>query len=648
MSRRLKIGCAVMVVLIALGIVIPLKFLRGRVVEVEVEPVERADIDETVTAVPVAGQPAGVVKPDEVKVIPKVGGELMALLVEEGDRVEQGQVVAYLDPRSLDSELRQARAAAAAASARVASAAADLSAAPARATTAVDETRAAVDQAVANYRTALRGAREEEIERARQSVVQAEKSLEEAKADLATLERGARLEEIASAEAALEQAQAQAESSRAQLELIEAGPRPEEVAQAQAALNEAESQLALRQKELESQKKLAEGGYIAGNTLKAAQTAYDAAVAGRDTARERLALAKNPYRPEEVKQAEAEYRRAKAQVEGAEHDLKLLRNRTTPEELAAARARRGAAESRLKAARADLELAENRTTPEELDSAEASVRQARASARRAEANRVSVQEQELQVAELQAGLRQAQAALDQAAERAGYTTIQAPIDGVVTRINVEEGEYVQGGAVPLPSAEIAMLVVTSTEGMWVEANIDEADIHKVEVGQEAVIILSDNTEVPGRVHQVSPSVRLVQGELRTFAVEIAVDKPTSRLRSGMSVWVDVVVKSTKDAVSVPTFAIFEDKEGKEFVYLLKDNKAKKRAVTKGAEGIERVEITEGVKVGDTVITSLEAKGLRDGARLKVAKEDEEGEDTEDAEDEEAEGPSGSVSVEVGE
>lgn len=642
MSRRLKIGCVVMVVLIALGIVIPLKFLRGRIVEVETEPVERADIDETVAAVPVAGQPAGVVKPEEVKIIPRLGGELMALLVEEGDRVEQGQVVAYLDPRSLDSELRQARAAADAASARVASAAADLSAAPARATTAVDEARAAVDQAVANYRTALRGAREEEIERARQAAVQADKSLEEAKADLATLERGARPEEIASGEAALEQAKAQAETSRAQLDLIEAGPRPEDVGQAEAALKEAESQLSLRRKELESQKKLAEGGYIAGNTLKAAQTAYDGALANRDAAKERLALARNPYRPEEVKQAQADYRRARAQVDRAKSDLELLRTRTTPEELAAARARRDAAESRLKAARADLELAENRTTPEELDSAEASVRQARAAARRAEANRVSVQQQELQLTELQAGLRQAHAALDQAAERAGYTTIQAPIDGVVTRINVEEGEYVQGGAVPLPSAEIAMLVVTSTQGMWIEANIDEADIDKVKVDQEAVIILSDNSEVPGHVHRVSPSVRLVQGDVRTFAVEIAVEKPTGKLRSGMSVEVDIVVKSTEDAVSVPTFAVFEDKEGSDFVYVVKDSKAEKRAVTKGAEGIERTQITEGVQVGDMVITSLEAKGLRDRAKVKVRKEEDEDKKPE------VEGAKGTVTVGVGE
>jgi len=622
MSRRLKIGCGVILVLTVAGIVVPLRMLKARIVEVEVEPVARADISETVAAVPVAGQPAGMVKPDEVKVIPKVGGELVQLLVEEGDRVSVGEVIAYLDSRSVQADLRQAQEMAVAAQARAAQAATDLRAAPTRAETAVEEARAAAEQAQARYKTALRGARKEEIERAQQAVVQAQKDLDEAEASLATVKRGARPEEIESAKAALDQANAQADSADANLRLLQAGGRSEEVAQAKAALDEAESQLALRKQELASQKQLAEGGYVSANALKAAQAACDAAVASRDSANERLALAKQPHRPEEIEQAQAAQRQAQAAVKRAQHDLDLLRTRTTPEDLATAQARRDSADSRLRSARAQLRLTESQTTPEDLQAAAAAFQQSKASARRAEADRVSVREAEQNLQMLEADWRRAQAALEQAAERAGYTTITAPISGIVTRINSKKGEYVQGGAVPLPSAEIAMLVITATDRVWIECNIDEADIADVKVGQEAQIYLGKGAEMKGRVEQISPSVRQVQGDVRTFAVKLAVEGDTETLRSGMSVDVDIVTKANKDVVSVPSFSVFDDKEGKFYVYVVEDNVAKKREITKGAEGIERTEVKTGVKVGERVVTSLEAKGLRDGKKVKIKTESE--------------------------
>jgi len=617
MSRRLKIGCGVMVVLIALAVAVPLKLLRGRPVEVDVDTAKRADIEETVVAVPVGGQPAAIVKPDDVKVIPKVGGEVKSLLVEEGDYVRAGQVLAFLDPKELDADLHQAEQAAIAARARAAQAAADLRAVPVRTQTAVDEARAAVDQAAATYRTTLRGARKEEIERARQAVVQADKDLEDAEATLATVQRGARPEEIAAAEAAVRQAEASADVAKAQLDLVRAGPRPEEVAEAQAAVDEAESQVALRQKELESQRKLAEGGFVSGNALRSAQTAYDTAVASRNSAKERLALARQPYRPEDITKAEASYRQAVAQAEQSRHNRDLTRTKTTPEDLAGARARRDAATARLKSAQADLQLAEHRTTKEDLDSAAAAVRSQKAGVRRAEADRVSVPQRQLDVVALEADARRAEAALQQTAERAGYTTVIAPISGMVTQLNRKQGEYVQGGQMPLPSAEMAMLIITNTERVWIEANIDEADVGKVKPGQAATITLRGGGKVQARVHTISPSIRLVQNDVRTFAVKLAVDKPTPELRSGMSVDVDIVVRANRNCLSVLGYAIFEDKQGKEFVYLIKGGKAVKQEIKKGIEGIERVEVTSGVKDGDRIITSLEEKGLRDNAKVKI-------------------------------
>jgi hypothetical protein len=104
----------------------------------------------------------------------------------------------------------------------------------------------------------------------------------------------------------------------------------------------------------------------------------------------------------------------------------------------------------------------------------------------------------------------------------------------------------------------------------------------------------------------------------------------------MSVDVDIIIQSTKDALSVPSFATFDDKEGKEYVYVIEDGKAKKLEVKKGARGIERTEIVEGLEEGQEIILSLEAKGLRDGKKVKLREKEEDDEDG--AADDEAAGP----------
>jgi HlyD family secretion protein len=408
---------------------------------------------------------------------------------------------------------------------------------------------------------------------------------------------------------------------------------------------EATAETELRKTEYESQQALAEKGFVSRNDLHTAETAYKTAVSRREAAKHRLAVAEEPHRPQEIEQARASYQASLASVERAESDLALIRRRSTPEDIASATARRDASKARLQSARAELKLTVNRTSPEELAAAEGAMRQAEAGLRRAEADWVAVSKQELQVSMLEAELRRSEAALEQAADQAGYTVIAAPIDGVVTRINVKEGEYVQGGAIALPSADIAMLVVTS-DVIWIECNIDESDVDKVAEGQEAEVFLTDAEPLKGTVHHVSPSVRLVERDVRTFAVDIAVDEGDRTLRSGMSVDVDIIVKSTKDAVCVPAFAIFDDKEGKEYVYVVEDGTARKREITKGAEGIERIEVTDGVEEGDSVITSLEVKGLRDGKKVKI--QEDETEETDDNEDQQTdEETSDDADTEVG-
>ena len=119
-------------------------------------------------------------------------------------------------------------------------------------------------------------------------------------------------------------------------------------------------------------------------------------------------------------------------------------------------------------------------------------------------------------------------------------------------------------------------------------------------------------QVAERLGPLRPKVVFLGGSATGFHITDSAEPEVRATRD-----VDIIVESTEDAVSVLSFAIFDDKEGNEYVYVVEKGKAKKQKITKGAEGIERTEITDGVKEGEQVIISLEAKGLRDGKKVKI-------------------------------
>lgn len=177
--------------------------------------VEQRDLSVTLTA-------NGTIKPARtINLSPKSSGYLKQLLVQEGDLVEQGQVIAYMDGSNLQGQLTQAQ--------------------------------AQVEQAQANLDKLLNGSRSQEI-------AQAQAQLAEVQAQLQELEAGNRAEDVAQAQARLSQAQAQARQAEDDLErnqdLFEAGAISQQSLNqqrstrdnAQAQVSEAQAALTLQQR----------------------------------------------------------------------------------------------------------------------------------------------------------------------------------------------------------------------------------------------------------------------------------------------------------------------------------------------------------------------------------------------------------------
>lgn len=209
----------------------------------------------------------------------------------------------------------------------------------------------------------------------------------------------------------------------------------------------------------------------------------------------------------------------------------------------------------------------------------------------------------------------------------GYTYIYAPVDGVVVAKNVEEGQTVAASYSTPSIVEIARDLTK----MQVEIRVDEADIGNVKDGQPAEFTVDSfpDKKYNGKVTQIRLSPTTTDNVV-TYTVVADVDNSDLSLLPGMSANVSLILKETKDVLSVPNSAfrfkpVKKNPNGpqqgapgmrmkaniaeitKPTVYVLEKNKPVKREVEKGITDGERTEIIKGLKEGERVIIGVNLK-----------------------------------------
>jgi len=163
---------------------------------------------------------------------------------------------------------------------------------------------------------------------------------------------------------------------------------------------------------------------------------------------------------------------------------------------------------------------------------------------------------ELNLVVMQHNLEAAGAGVTQAKEALSYTTITSPIDGVVTRINAEVGEVVIFGTMNNPGTVILEVADLST--MLLVAQVDEADVGKLRVGQKATVFVQTfpDDEFKGVVdsialtHRISPSTAT-----KYFRTEILLEGDVKKLFSGLTAHVDIETIKHEDILNVPSQAV---------------------------------------------------------------------------------------------
>lgn len=169
----------------------------------------------------------------------------------------------------------------------------------------------------------------------------------------------------------------------------------------------------------------------------------------------------------------------------------------------------------------------------------------------------------------------------------------APIGGVVTQVNGLPGQFVSG-------ADTIVQIVDFSQ-IYFDADIDEADVSRVAVGQPVRVEFNayPEKEFSGTVDQIVPQTKTSASGATIVRVRIKMDNPGIVLVDGLNGQVEIVVRESKNVLSIPRDSLREDNK-----VLVRGGKSVKPIdVVLGVESDTDVEIVSGLTEGQEVVTN---------------------------------------------
>ncbi len=184
--------------------------------------------------------------------------------------------------------------------------------------------------------------------------------------------------------------------------------------------------------------------------------------------------------------------------------------------------------------------------------------------------------------------------------------VRSPIDGVVNTWHVDPGEYVAVGD--------PLAVLVNVSRVHIKVNVPELDVRYLAPGQPVFVTVD---AYPGDTWTGSIEFVAFKADsaTKTFLVKVLVDNADSRIRPGMIARAAFLRRAIEGAITAPLFSVV-DKGGERVVFVEVDGKAQARTVSLGVLEQERVQLTDGVKLGENLIVSGQTE-VEDGMRVQV-------------------------------
>ncbi|MCI0531029.1 MAG: efflux RND transporter periplasmic adaptor subunit, partial [candidate division Zixibacteria bacterium] len=283
-------------------------------------------------------------------------------------------------------------------------------------------------------------------------------------------------------------------------------------------------------------------------------------------------------------------------------------------------------------------------------------------------NKQLISEQEFETAKLgletaKSQLVRAEAALSSAKEKLDDTILEAPMDGIILKKYVEEGQVISSG-ISNVSGGTLIATLADLNSVYVKADVDETDIGKVDFNQKVMVIADAFPEERfiGKVLRIAPLGQVDQN-ITVFQVTSQVNNSQGLLKAGMNVTVEIIAQDLQDVLLVPNEAVKSepeavqlaamfnnpekgsseteqawaknrnnnpDKSGQfmvkqvktensspeKFVLLMEKGKLKPVPVKTGASDLDFTEIKSGLKEGEEVLVVSVSQMMQDREAMK--------------------------------
>ena len=256
---------------------------------------------------------------------------------------------------------------------------------------------------------------------------------------------------------------------------------------------------------------------------------------------------------------------------------------------------------------------------------------------------------------------QARASKAEAQDQLSKTRLYADMDGIVTKLNKEEGEMTLGSQFQ----EDVIMIVADLSKMEAAIEVDENDVVNISLGDSAAIEVDafGDTTLNGRVSEIANSATIknlgTQEQVTNFEVVVSLQDYNARLRPGMSTTVDIITEVKNNVLKIPIQAVTvrekdklekkpaveqpveketeettqadgsadkaakEKQNMKEVVFCVEESKAVIKAVQLGISDDSYYEVISGLEAGQSVVTGpfrMLSKTLKDGDLLKIKPE----------------------------